>query len=479
MRRMGVRTKLFACFGVLVVAAAAGSVYSVATIRQFQARLREEIVASATRLDQSRRITIALANMRTGQRGVSLFGLMNNSPNLDKARAAFETSAAEMQQITKELKAGKLTDQERTAANAIEDGARKWVEYFPAFVQFCASGHAVEASQSTLQTVSPIMDAIQKNATDFGKANLERQQSAVARVEASVARNEVTSVIFLLTVFFAGAGGFAIAAQLVRSLRQIEGSVADGARHVALASEQVASSSHAMAQGSLEQAASLEETSASTEQISSMAQRNTENSQAAATIVGQSSEKFAETNHALDQMVVAMAEIDGSSDKISKIIKVIDEIAFQTNILALNAAVEAARAGQAGLGFAVVADEVRNLAQRCAQAARDTTTLIEESIAKSKGGKSRVDQVTEAIRTITAESTRVKTLVDEVYLGSTEQTRGIEQIGKAIVQMEQVTQTTAASAEENAAAAEELNSQSEKLKEVVRQLSVLVHGGSE
>ena len=190
----------------------------------------------------------------------------------------------------------------------------------------------------------------------------------------------------------------------------------------------------------------------------------------------QSEQKFVETNQSLDQMVVAMGEINTQSDKISKIIKVIDEIAFQTNILALNAAVEAARAGEAGMGFAVVADEVRNLAQRCAQAAKDTAALIEESIAKSNEGKVKVDQVAEAIRAITEQAAKVKTLVDEVNLGSQEQARGIEQIGKAIAQMEQVTQETAASAEESASAAEELTAQSESLKDIVERLTAMVDG---
>jgi methyl-accepting chemotaxis protein/methyl-accepting chemotaxis protein-1 (serine sensor receptor) len=173
-----------------------------------------------------------------------------------------------------------------------------------------------------------------------------------------------------------------------------------------------------------------------------------------------------------------MGEISTQSGKISKIIKTIDEIAFQTNILALNAAVEAARAGEAGMGFAVVADEVRNLAQRCAQAARDTAALIEESIGKSSDGKVKVDRVAAAIREITGEFGKVKTLVDEVNHGSQEQTRGIEQVARAVTQMEQLTQTTAASAEESAAAAEELTAQSQTLKSVVERLAAMV-GGSE
>jgi methyl-accepting chemotaxis protein/methyl-accepting chemotaxis protein-1 (serine sensor receptor) len=173
-----------------------------------------------------------------------------------------------------------------------------------------------------------------------------------------------------------------------------------------------------------------------------------------------------------------MNDINDSSAKISKIIKVIDEIAFQTNILALNAAVEAARAGEAGMGFAVVADEVRNLSQRCAQAAKDTTTLIEDSVAKSSGGKAKLGLVAGSIQRITAQSLEIKTLVDEVSLGSQEQTDGIGQISKALNRMENVTQGSAASAEESAAAAEQLNAQSEALNDIVTRLNEII-GGSQ
>jgi hypothetical protein len=249
-----------------------------------------------------------------------------------------------------------------------------------------------------------------------------------------------------------------------------------GAEQVASAASQVSSASRSVAEGCSKQAASLEETSASSEEINSMARKNSENSHAAVQLVTESQHKFVETTQKLNRMVAAMGEISAQSDKISKIIKVIDEIAFHTNILALNAAVEAARAGEAGLGFAVVADEVRGLSQRCAAAARDTSAQIEESIAKSKDGQVKMQEVAAAIRAITEEAFKVKTLVDEVSLGSQEQTRGIEQVAKAITQMGSVTQRAAADAEKSAAAAEELSAQSDAVQDIVQRLQRLVRG---
>lgn len=209
-----------------------------------------------------------------------------------------------------------------------------------------------------------------------------------------------------------------------------------------------------------------------------MTQKNAEDSQSAAGLMNESSLVVVEANHTLAQMEASMHEINASSEKIGKIIKVIDEIAFQTNILALNAAVEAARAGEAGMGFAVVADEVRNLAQRSAQAAKDTAGMIQDSIAKSNEGRLKLEQVSNAIHTITDKITKVKMLVDDVSAGSGEQARGIEEISKAITQIERVTQGSASGAEQAASAGKELTSQAGGLREIVSKLEALVGVGA-
>ena len=207
-----------------------------------------------------------------------------------------------------------------------------------------------------------------------------------------------------------------------------------------------------------------------------MTRRNAENSRNAATLMVAVDTHVRESNQALASMVQSMAAMKESSQQVSKIIKTIDEIAFQTNILALNAAVEAARAGEAGLGFAVVADEVRNLAQRSAQAARDTAGLIEDSIEKAQSGAAQVGQVTAFIAEITASVGRVKGLIEEVSEASRQQTQGIDQVALAVQQMETVTQSTAATAEETAAASEELNAQAEVSMASATHLQELVTG---
>jgi methyl-accepting chemotaxis protein len=326
--------------------------------------------------------------------------------------------------------------------------------------------------------------AIFTEARDAVRAETEynRRLGKTETEDAQSTQTQVDWIIWLDLTISAFAGSalvFFIVRGVNRALLKAVTELAEGAEQVGSASAQVATSSQSLAQGSSEQAASLEETSASAEEITSMTRKNAENSQSAAAVMATVDQQVQEGNRTLEGMVASMNEISTSSEKISKIIKVIDEIAFQTNILALNAAVEAARAGEAGMGFAVVADEVRNLAQRSAQAAKDTATLIEESVAKSSEGSANLHKVTEVIHSITSSSSKVKVLVDEVNLGSQEQARGIEQISKAVTQMDQVTQATAASAEESASASEELSAQAEALQHIVLQLRTMVGGNGQ
>jgi methyl-accepting chemotaxis protein len=259
-----------------------------------------------------------------------------------------------------------------------------------------------------------------------------------------------------------------------RRLLDVASTLGQTAAGLTAAASQVASTSQTVSQGSTEQAAALEETSASLEEMAGMTRQSAQSAEHAKTLTAET-RTAAEAGAAdMATMGTAMDDIRAASDNIAKIIKTINEIAFQTNILALNAAVEAARAGEAGMGFAVVATEVRSLAQRSAQAAQDTAARIEDSMAKSRRGIELRDKVVVGLQAIVTRAREVDELMGSISTSAQQQRQGIEQVTTAVSQMEKVTQTGAAGAEEGAAAAEELQALAEEARALVTQLQELV-----
>ena len=268
----------------------------------------------------------------------------------------------------------------------------------------------------------------------------------------------------------------AIARSISKPINRIIAGLTDGAQQVNDAAAQVSSASQSLAEGASEQASSLEETSSSLEEMAAMTRTNAENAKQANELSAQARQAAQGGDETMEQLNGAMTAINDSAGQISKIIKVIEEIAFQTNLLALNAAVEAARAGEHGKGFAVVADEVRNLAQRAAQAARETTDLIEGSVTNAREGAEVAGQVGEALGAIVSDVTKVTDLIDGIAQASQEQAQGVDQINAAVSQMDKVTQQNASGAEESASASEELSAQAQAVQGIVNELAALIHG---
>ncbi len=296
--------------------------------------------------------------------------------------------------------------------------------------------------------------------------------------------NEISSA---KTMMMIGAGvgillgvllAFFIIRGITKAINRIIENLNDGADQVACASGEVSSASQSLAEGAAEQASAIEETSSSLEEMSSMTKQNADNAQQADSLMKESGQAVVMANESMSELTTSMAEVSKASEETSKIIKTIDEIAFQTNLLALNAAVEAARAGEHGAGFAVVAEEVRNLAMRSADAAKNTSVLIEDTVTKVKNGSGLVNRASEVFGTVADSSSKVGELVGEIAAASNEQAQGIGQVNNAVTEMDKVTQQSAANAEETASASEELSAQAEQMKNMVGELIALV-GGSE
>jgi methyl-accepting chemotaxis protein len=473
---MTIGKKLAISFAAMLVLTLVLGVSSVNSISRLSDLLNGYAVSRTGNLELAAEIEAAGGTMFAAQRGMIMFTLAKMPELANTAKQPFRDGAAQIARDLAEMRPLMASPEARQMADEIEAQSAAWVAAFGEIEQQCAAGAGELAIRAAADRAMPAYQGLVRAAA--GLKAIERSHLAAKAAGASGVETQARWLALLLVALSAagGAASMWLVRQSTRAIQRTAAELGETAAQVASAAGQVSSSSQALAQGASEQAASLEETSASSREITSMMRRNTDNAKTAAEYMVEAGSAVSEANQTLEGMVASMREINASSDKIGKIIKVIDEIAFQTNILALNAAVEAARAGEAGMGFAVVADEVRNLAQRSAQAAKDTAALIEESIAKSNEGSGRLDQVATAIRGMTESAQKVKTLVDEMKVGSEEQARSIEQIARAIAEMEQVTQKTAASAEQSASAGEEMSAQAAVLAGMVERLGRLVGG---
>jgi methyl-accepting chemotaxis protein/methyl-accepting chemotaxis protein-1 (serine sensor receptor) len=400
-------------------------------------------------------------------------GACHDAEKLERSRQNFEVSLAGLQTDFRALDPLVRTGKEKAALASLEQAATAWSTDYHEYLAQAGAGQFEGAHQIVTDKMYPLLAEVEKHTGTLAGQERDSLDAANRNATAAVSHARAAGFLLLGLSMAISARVLFVVRSISRLLRVLAADIRQGAEQLAQASGQISSSSQTLAQGAEEQATSLEHANGLGGQIRSSAQENTAVSKRASALTETMRSGIVDANQKLERMVAAIHEIDSSSQQISKIIKVIEEIAFQTNLLALNAAVEAARAGESGKGFGVVAEEVRNLAQRCASAAKETTALIETSIAKTAAGKQQVETVSAAMRAVTEGAGQARELMTRIERGGEDQAEHTDRIATAVSEAERATQTTAATAEESAAASEELYSQSESLKTVVARLTAL------
>jgi len=476
-RRWTIGRRVTAGFALVILIAAGLGAFALMEIRVLSREFTKVIDESIPGLEQIARVqTLATQNRLLVFKHISSTG-KDDMQQLEQKIAENSSVIAEALDAYAKLA---TSTQEHTIVEGIENVRGEYLAKIKQILELSRSNSdnasTYALARTELDPVAARYAAALKAASDH--ENAAAQENAVTFLASMRATRRGVGAGLALAVIV----GIAVATLIIRStsrvLRAVSDSLADGAGQVASSSRQVSAASQALAEGSSEQAASLEETGSSLEEMAGMTRRNSESTAKANEFAAQARQAADAGATDMKAMKIAMGDIKTSGDDIAKIIKTIDEIAFQTNILALNAAVEAARAGTAGAGFAVVADEVRALAQRSAQASKETAEKIEGSLAKTAQGVAISERVGRSLLEIVDKVRHVDELIAEVSTASREQSQGVDQINSAVSQMDKVVQSSASSAEETASAAEELSAQAEVMREGVTDLLALVGGSS-
>jgi methyl-accepting chemotaxis protein len=406
------------------------------------------------------------------------FALAKDEAAMKVQAQAFKTLSEQADRNLADLKKNTTEEQSQKLITAFEGSVKVYLEASGKFQTELLGGDFEKAMATLDQKVGPAQQKIETELRAISERYFELSDKAGANTVTALTQSEhfgLLGSLMLAGITLLSLGISLVAARSISNrLNQTNAALSTSTDVIKSSAALVASSSQSLADGSSSQAASIEETSASLEELSSMTKRNADSAQQAKQAASQARASADTGTERMRAMQTAMQAITTSSADISKILKTIDEISFQTNILALNAAVEAARAGEAGAGFAVVADEVRALAQRSALAAKETAAKIDDSVAKSQQGAQISTEVAKSFEIIQQQVLQLDQLVGEIATASNEQSQGINQVTIAVSQMDRITQSNAASAEETSAASQDLNAQAGVLSDAVQSLHELV-----